>query len=226
MAIHDDKTGMTLLDAQVPFVTGVLPPKLEKHYMNPDRYRMNYQIMPCYALFCVICLALGLLLMEIDDSKFAPLFIGLLVLVGIASAWLLTTVPKMRKKELVTELERYDFDDASVPKQTQYTILYEGAEVCFSASGLTVGDQFFWYGRLNPALVTSNRFNRVWVAVQFGNDPAKSLFVPLSPMLIRAVEELEIPLQNQDEYQYLLKNKENAFAQIYKYGTFQIFDYD
>lgn len=226
MAIYDDKTNVMILDAQVPFVTGMLPPRLEKHYMNPARYRINYRIMPCYALFCAICLVAGIVVMSIDDVRFMPLFIGLLVLIGIASAWLLTVVPKTRKMELAMELERYDFDISDVPEQTRYTIVYEGAEVTFSSGGLKVDGTFFWYNRLNPRLVTSNRFNRVWVAIQFGNDPVKSLFVPISPVLIRAVVNVDIPLQNREEFNYLLANKENAFAQIYKYGTFQVFDYD
>lgn len=226
MAIYDDKTGVTILDAQVPFMTGMLPPRLEKHYMNPVRYRINYRIMPCYALFCAICLTAGIILMRIDDARFAPLFVGLIVLIGGASAWILLTVPKTRKMELALEMERYDFDISDVPEQNSYLIVYEGAEITFSSGGLMVDGTFFWYSRLNPRLVTSNRFNRVWVAIQFGNDPVKSLFVPVSPMLVRAVENLDIPLQNREKFDYLLANKENAFAQIYKYGTFQIFTYD
>ena len=225
MAVYDDKTGITLLDAQVPFIAGVLPPGLEKRYMNPIRYQTNYRLVPCYALFCAVCFVTGIVLMGIDDERFAPVFVGLLAIMGLVSVWLLLKVPETRKKELRLELERYDFDASFVPEHNKYTIAYEGAELVFDSNGIKVDEKFYWYGHLTPTLVTSNRFNRVWVAVMFGADPTKALFVPVSPALIRAVEDLNIPLKNREAFDYLLQHKENAFAQIYKYGTFQIFTY-
>ena len=226
MIIYDDKTDITALDEQIPFMRGVLPPKLEKQYMNPIRYRMNYRIIPCYALLCAACLISGIVLMEIDEKKFTLVFVGLLAIIMLLSVWLLLSVPKMRKKELLLEMERYDFHDADIPQDSRYIIEYGGAELVFDSNGIDVDGTFYWYSHLNPQLVTSNRFNRVWAAIMFGNDPVKSLFVPISPVLIRAVKTLEIPLQNKEAFSYLVQHKENAFAQIYKYGTFQIFDYD
>lgn len=224
MAIYDEKTGVTILDSQVPFVTGNLPPKLEKLYMNPIRYRTNYRIMPVYILFSILCMGLAVALMEIDEHKFLPVFIGLFALFGIGSVWMLINVPKTRKKELELELARYDFDWSAVPVQDQYTIAYEGSELVLSANGLTLDGKFYWYSHLNPALVVSNKFNRIWLAIWFGTDPMKSLYVPLDPVLLRSIEALDIPLENREELEYLLKNKENAFAQIYSYGTFRVFE--
>ena len=226
MAIYDDKSGITILDSQVPFVTGNLPPKLEKQYMNPIRYCTNYRIVPAYILFAAVCIGLGLLLMKIDEHRFLPVFIGLFVLLGIVSVCLVLSVPKTRKKELTLELERYDFDASSVPKQDRYMIAYEGSELVFSSEGMMVDGTFYWYNHLKPGLVTSNRFNRVWVAVMFGEDPIKSLFVPISPVVIRAIEDFSIPLQNREAFDYLMEHKENAFAQIYNHGNFRIFAYE
>ena len=224
MAIYDTKTGVTVLDSQVPFVTGNLPPKLEKRYMNPIRFRTNYRIIPAYILLVAVCIGLGLVLMEIDEERFLPAFIGLFALMGIASVLLMLSVPKTRKKELEYELARYDLDYSDVPVQDQYTIAYEGSELVLSANGLTLDGKFYWYSHLNPALVVSNKFNRIWLAIWFGNDPMKSLYVPLDPVLLRSVEALDIPLENREELESLLKNKENAFAQIYSYGTFWTFE--
>ena len=224
MAIYDTKTGVTVLDSQVPFVTGNLPPKLEKRYMNPIRYRTNYRIMPMYILFAVLCIGLAVTLMEIDEHKFLPMFIGLFALFGIGTVLMLMNVPKTRKKELELELDRYDFEYSDVPVQEQYTIGYEGSELVLSANGLTLDGKFYWYSHLNPALVVSNKFNRIWLAIWFGNDPMKSLYVPLDPVLLCSIEALDIPLENREELEYLLKNKENAFAQIYSYGTFRVFE--
>ncbi len=224
MAIYDDKNKVTILDSQVPFVTGNLPPKLERRYMNPIRFRTNYRIVPAYILFVAVCIGLGLVLMEINEHRFLPVFIGLFALMTVVSVLLALSVPKTRKKELEYELARYDFDYSDVPVQDRYTIAYEGSELVLSANGLTLDGKFYWYSHLNPALVVSNKFNRVWLAVWFGNDIFKSLYVPLCPALLRAVEALDVPIQNREELEYLLSHKENAFAQIYSYGTVQVFE--
>ena len=224
MAIYNDKTGVTLLDSQVPFVTGILPRKLEKQYMNPARYRINYWIVPGYLIFCTLCILVSVTLLEYDEKRFMPVFIGLFLLMGVVSAILLMTVPKTRKRELTFEGNRYDFDGSSVAKQERYVVEYEGTELVLSSNGMTLEGKFYWYSHLKPRLVTSNRFNRVWVAIMFGEDPVNALFVPVSPVLIRAVQDLNIPVQNRSAFDYLLTHKENAFSQIYKYGNFQVFE--
>lgn len=224
MAIYDDKTGVTVADSQVPFVTGNLPPKLEKRYMNPIRYRTNYRIVPGYALFCAVCLILGLVLMEIDDKKFLPVFLGLFALMAAVTVWLLRQVPKTRRIELALELNRYDLDVSDLEPREQYVLDYEGAELVLDKNGLTIDGKFYWYNHLNPGLVTTNRFNRIWLAIQFGDDPMHSLFVPLSADLIHAVQNLPIPLVNPEVLEFLLTHKENVFGQIYNTGTFRIFE--
>ena len=224
MAIYDDKTGVTLADSQVPFVSGMLPPRLEKRYMNPIRYRINYRIVPGYLIFCALCLTLGLVLMEIDNRKFLPAFLLLFGLMAAATVALLSQVPKQRRKELSLELDRYDLDVADGEVQNRYVLEYEGAELILDKNGVTYGGKFYWYSHLNPGLVTTNRFNRVWLAIQFGDDPLRSLFVPLSPELLRAVRNLPVPLVNPEMLEFLLSHKENVFAQIYSTGTFRVFE--
>ena len=224
MGIYDEKTGVTLRDSQVPFVPGILPPKLEKHYMNPIRFRTNYRIVPGYALFCAVCLILGLVLMEIDDKKFLPVFLGLFALMAVASVWLLRQVPQTRKVEIQAELERYDFDTDDIPQQDSYRFFDEGLELTLDANGLYVGEKFHWYSRLRPELVTTNRFNRVWIAVRFGTDPIQSVYLMLTPQLIQAVQTLPVPLVNPEALDFVLTHKENVFGQIYNSGTFRIFE--
>lgn len=221
MAIYDDKTGVTVLDSQVPFVPGVLSPRLEKYYMNPIRYRTNYRIVPGFAVFCAVCLVLVVILGNIDDQRFMPVMIALFAVMAAVTVWLLLTVPKTREKELVLERERYDFETQCQPGDT---MTLETLTLKFSENGLTVNDKFYWYGQLKPRLVTSNRFNRVWLAIQFGQDPVGSVFVPLGPEMLHMLEEYDIPLENPKALQYLLTHKKNAFAQIYNTGTFTVFE--
>ena len=224
MAIYNDKTGEVLLDSQVPFVGGVLPPALEKKYMNPIRFRTNYRIVPGFVILCAVCLALVVILGSIDDQKFMPVMIGLFAVITVAALWLLLTEPKTREKELALELERYDFDYTAFPEQDRYETELEGLKLEFSENGLTVNGQFCWYNHLRPRLVTSNLCNRVWVAVQFGADAKNAVFAPLDPVVLRAVVSFRIPLENGKSLEYLLRHKRNVFAQIYQTGTFTVFD--
>lgn len=221
MAIYDDKTGVTLLDAQVPFVECTLPPRLEKHFMNPIRYRTNYRILPGFVAFCAACLALIVALGSIDDEKFMPLMIVLFGAMAVAAVFLLWTVPKTREKELASERVRYDFDTAC---EDTDTLDYEGNVLRFSENGLTLNDKFYWYSHLRPRLVTSNKFNRVWLAIQLGSDPTGSIFAPLGPEMLHMLRKYDIPLENPKELDYLLAHKRNAFAQIYNTGTFTVFE--
>ena len=224
MAIYDTKTGITLGDSQVPFVAGKLPPSLEKPYMNPLRFRMNYRIVPGYAVLCILCVVLSIVLMEHDQEAFLWVFLVLMGIIAAASVLLVMQVPKMRGLEIRAELDRYDLEPAPCEESGVYTLEYEGSTLSLEKDGIRLDGTFYWYNHLAPRLVTSNRFLRVWVAIQFGTDPVKSLFVPLCPALITAVRELEIPLKNPEALEFLLTHKENAFGQIYQSGSFIIFD--
>ena len=224
MGIYDDKTGVTLRDSQIPFVPGLLPPRLEKRYMNPIRFRTNYRILPAYIAVCAVCLILGVILMEIDDRKFLPVFLLLLGLMAAATIWLLRQVPGTRRAELRTELERYNFSAEDIPEQPSYEFFDEGLELTLDANGLSVDGKFYWYGHLKPELVTSNRFNRVWIAIRFGVDPLHAVYLMLTPQLIRAVQTLPIPLTNRERLDFVLTHKENVFGQIYNSGTFRVFE--
>jgi len=224
MGIYDDKTGVSLRDSQVPFASGMLPPRLEKRYMNPIRFRTNYRIVPAYAVFCAVCLILVLILMEIDDKKFLPVFLLLFGLMAAVTVWLLRQVPATRKAEIEAELARYDFDAEDISEQTAYDFCDEGLWLTLDANGMTVDGKFFWYGHLKPELVTTNRFNRVWIAVRFGRDPIHAVYLPLSGTLVHAIHTLPVPLENRERLEFLLTHKENVFAQIYATGTFRVFE--
>lgn len=224
MAIYDNKSGVTLRDSQVPFAPGILPPRIEKYYMNPIRYRTNYRIVPAYGLLCILCIVLIVVLMETDSERFAPAGFLLMGIMAAATVWMLRSVPGTRKAELQAELARYDFDTGDMEDQTSYTFFDEDLEVTLDANGMSVGDKFYWYGHLTPELVTTNRFNRVWIAIRFGSDPIFSVFLPLTPELIHAVQTLPIPLVNSEMLDFLLTHKENVFRQIYNTGRFCVFD--
>ena len=224
MAIHDDRTGVTLEDTQVPFVAAMLPPSLEKLYMNPIRFRMNYRMVPGVAALCMACVILSIVLMEQDSQANLWAFLVLMGILAAACIWVVLQVPKMRTAELRAELDRYDLEPAPAEESGSYTLTHEGRELILNGDGIRYDGTFYWYNHLKPRLVTSNRFLRVWVAIQFGTDPVNSLFVPLCPALLAAIRDLEIPLENPTALEFLLTHKENAFGQIYQSGSFILFD--
>lgn len=224
LAIRNDKADTVLRDSQIPFVSVALPAGMEKRFLNPIRFRVNYRIVPGFVAVCAACILLVLLLGNADADRFAPIMVGLLFLVGAASVALLLTVPKTRRQELAVEMQRYSFDTSTVAQQESYTVAFDDITVTLSGNGLTLGEKFYWYNHLAPKLVTSNRFHRIWIAVQFGAVPGKELFVPLTPTVVQAVKQFPIPLQNYEMLDFLLSHKENVFAQIYQTGTFRTFD--
>ena len=222
MAVYNDETGFFATDAQLPFTPGLLPPKLERLYMNPVRFFINYLIVPGFAIICAVLLAIIVTLMNIDEEKYSTVAIILFGVIGILCILLLLTVPKTRAWEIAAELKRYNLTPSSTPLPDIWTVNDEGIIMQFSKNGLRLGEKFYWYNHIAPKLATSNQFNRVWLALQFGADPLHAVFVPLSPEAITAVEQFSIPLQNKDALYYLLNHKEEVFHTIYQTGTFSV----
>jgi hypothetical protein len=222
MGVYNEENGFFATDAQLPFTPGLLPPKLERIYMSPVRFFINYRLVPGFAIICAVLLAIIVTLMNIDEEKYSTVAIILFGVIGILCILLLLSVPKTREWELAAELKRYDLTPSATPLPDIWTVNDEGIIMQFSKNGLRLGEKFYWYNHIAPKLATSNQFNRVWLALQFGADPMHAVFVPLSPEAITAVDQFSIPLQNKDALNYLLKNKEKVFGQIYRTGTFSV----
>lgn len=226
MAVYNNETDFYARDSQLPFIPGFLPPNLERHYMNPIRHFINYKIVPGFGIICGLLLVVIFILMSIDEAKYTSTAIILFCIIGLFCVALLLTVPKTRKWEIAAELKRYNFSPLVTPLEDYWTLEDEGVTLQFSKDGLRVNDKFYWYNHLTPKLATSNRFNRIWIALQFGSDPMHSVFVSLSPEAIAAVDHFSIPLQNKDAFDYLLINKEKTFEEIYSTGSFHTPDED
>lgn len=222
MAVYNNETGFYARDSQLPFIPGILPPKLERRYMNPVRFLINYRIVPAFGIICGVLLTVIFVLMNIDEAKYTPLAVILFCVIGLLCIALMLSVPKTRNWEIAAEINRYDFSQLQTPLEEPWIVEDEGVILQFSRDGLKVDDKFYWYNHLTPRLATANRFNRIWVALQFGAEPMNSVFVPLSPETITAVNQFSIPLENKDAFDYLLSNKARVFEEIYKTGSFQI----
>lgn len=224
MGVYDDENGFYAKDSALPFISGILPPKLERNYMNPVRFLINYRIVPGFGNLCGLLLATIVILMSIDDAKYGSVAIVLFGLIALLCVAVGLTVPKTRAWEIAAELKRYDFSPSTIPLGDTWTLEDEGTLLQFSKNGLTIDGKFYWYNHLQPCLVTTNRFNRVWIALQFGSAPMHAVYVPLTSEAIAAVGHFEIPLKYPEALDFLLENKEQAFREIYSTGTFSIPD--
>lgn len=215
-----------LPDETIPFLPCPFTRENEKRFMNPVRYSTNHILLPVYIAFSVLCLGVGIVLMSLDENRFTWLFILCMAVFAVISAVVLYQVPQTRKKEVAIELSRYDFDVENFEKRECYDAQNEIWEVVLTQTGLYVEGKHYYYSSLSPTLVTSNHFNRIWVSIRFGDDPWHGVYVPLNGSIIRAVEEFDIPITNREKIKYLIEHKENAFAQIYNSGTFNIYSYE
>ena len=222
MAVYNDESGFYVRDSQLPFIQAPPPPGIERHYISPVRFFINYRIVPGFGILCGLLLVLILTLMYTDEEKYTPIAIILFGVIGLLCVALLATVPKTRAWELAEEMKRYDLSPSPTPPEDPWILEDEGMTLEFTADGLKVDGRLYRYSSLSPMLATSNRFNRVWASFQFGSDPMRAVFVPLSPEAIAMVEHFSIPLQNKEDLRFLLEHKERAFDEIYKTGTFHV----
>lgn len=213
-------TPNTIPDENIPFLPNPFTRENNRRFMNPIRRKVNYVILPVYLAVCALSLGTGVLVMSIDDTRYGWLMVLCLFIVAVASAVVLWQVPGTRKQEIRIEMSRYDFDPEHFAQMERYPVKNELWDVVLTPTGLLVNGKHHYYSALQPTLVTSNHFNRVWISVRFGSDPWHGVYVPLDGSVIRAVREFEIPLQGAEKIPYLLEHTENVFAQIYQYGDF------
>ncbi|MCI6728585.1 MAG: hypothetical protein MR473_00155 [Clostridiales bacterium] len=226
MAVYNNETGFYARDSQVPFIEGGFPPRVERHYMNRTRFLTNYCIVPGFMVLCGLLIAVAMILVNIDEEKYSATAILLFAILVASCVTLLAIVPKMRKLEIAEELKRYDLTPAPSLPEDSWTVDDEGVRLKLSQYGIEVNEQFYWYNHVSPKLATSNYFNRIWLALQFGTEPLNSVFIPLTPEAIAAVNQFSIPLENKEAFLYLLEHKEKVFHEIYNTGTFHIPDKD
>jgi len=196
----------------------------EKQHMNKIRFIMNHVIVPIYIFITIVSMALGGILMETDEAKYTPVFIGIMIGYGLLSLALLVSVPFMRKKELRIELANVDYDTLSVEDKKEYEFLdsYQ-MKVMLSAPGVVIDDVLYKYERFNIGVATSNYLLRIAIYLHFSfrDEDEKYGFefsIPVTKELLYAVRKFNIDMVNKEDFDFIVYNKEKAFHQIFKYG--------
>lgn len=95
--------------------------KREKGQLNPIRRIMNYVVVPIYFAAVSAIIITAICLSYIDETRYTPVFIALLCFIALITAALLISIPFVRKKEILIEAAKYDFDFQSVEKKESYT---------------------------------------------------------------------------------------------------------
>ena len=103
----------------------------EKRSMNPIRWKMNYILLPILLAVFILCTIAGVILMKIDENRYAIPFVIIVVggFLPLVLALLLVN-PLVRKKEAGIEAEKYDFDEPAEERDV-YVWEKEIRHVCY-----------------------------------------------------------------------------------------------
>lgn len=190
----------------------------EKSVLNPIRYNMNYRIVPAYAGLMAILLIVFGVLMSIDDVKYLPHAIVMLVLFVIASVALVVYGKKVAKEEILTEIKRYDLDYTQVPAQEEYDYSDENHKILFTKNGMYIDDDFYWYNHLRTRIVTKTHLHRVMIHVGFLTAQNGFCRIPFGARSIKMLRQFDIKLENPEVLEMLIHDTYAAFERIYKTG--------
>ncbi len=191
--------------------------KYEKENMNRIRYIMNYRIVPIYFLLVVVIITVVGITMSIDDKKYEPLAIVMFVIFGVISIALLSSVPFVRKKEIACEMKRYNFEEPE-NKLSTYNFSDQEITLLFDEKGMTVNNTFYWYNHLETVINTSNHLMRILITICFIMNEEEYIELPFTGETIHMIKKFRTNLLNQEDFEYILDHKEEAFTKIYKTG--------
>jgi len=203
----------------------------EKEVMNPLRYSINYRVTPLYAAITLILLLVSGILMSIDENKYLPFFIAMMVIFIVMTIALLASVPFIRSLEIEAEIKRHNFDLTGVclPGRRLDVEIDEATNLVLLPYGVQINGQDFAYYDFTIRLNTANSYNRVWLNIDFsikegreyvasGEEKLIGFSLVLTRELLLAIGEFSIPLQNQADLDYVVNHQHEAFLQIYKFG--------
>lgn len=190
----------------------------EKRGMNRIRFIVNNRIVPAYFASLILIIAIIAIIMSIDEVRFEGVTVGLLAIFGLMSIALLISVPIVRNKEIDLELARYDFTILPEHYKNVYEFFVDGQKIRFDEVGVIVDEDSFAYQNLKGELSTSGRLMRVHLGFEFFTEFDRYLEIPFCPESLAMIERFQIKLENASDLEYLLKNKRQAFLDIYTYS--------
>ena len=195
----------------------------EKREMNPIRYKMNYIVVPIYLLLMVIILTVIGVTLSINEEKYTVLAIILFSVFGLFSLGLILSTPFIKKIEVKTELEKYDFTIHEEEKE-RYEITDKNGNKCIlSKTGLLFNGKLYKYDDLVIDFYSTNYLRKVCLNIEFvfvntDDEVAPYWNVRLNNDLVNAIVKYDIDFNGKDIFNYIINNKIDAFNQIITYG--------
>lgn len=192
---------------------------IDKAQMLPLNFKVNYIFTPLYVVMSLILLLVFGALMQ---ARLVALGLVCLGVMALLTAGLLVMVPIVRKRAIRAELERYGFDtrkhDEIPDAAEEWDFSDEELSVSFNRYGMRVNGVLYYYNHLQKIVLTGNRYQRVSVMIVFIESPERCIALPAIPKVRKMLENYQITLENQETFDYILSDPEQAFTEIYKKG--------
>ncbi|MDF2700892.1 MAG: hypothetical protein K0Q49_2455 [Haloplasmataceae bacterium] len=200
--------------------------KNEKEKMNKIRFIVNYYIALPFALLAILSGIISVILMDLDEEKYLPVFIAWLIMIGVCCVLLLIATPIIRKKEILIECAKKDFDLRSVEDQDEFEFSdsEQVQKIKLSSKGIIIGERLYDVHSFDVTLIIKNYLLLVDLTICFTRKDINEeqsdnkICISLTKELIYALKKFNVNVRNQDELDFIINNKEIAFKQILTYG--------
>lgn len=199
--------------------------KFEKLHFNKIRFAFNYYIAMPLLLFAILGAVIATKFMDMDEVKYLPVLIFYFILLGILIIGILIATPIIRKHEIKIESEKIDYNLDDIKDKNEFTFLSnKGFNVIFSQAGVKIDEQLYPFSQFNVSLQISNKYMVVNLNLCFDNkdensdETITSFFIPLTKESLYAMRKYNLPIQYQEDLDYIINNKETAVKQILTYG--------
>ncbi|NMC55985.1 MAG: hypothetical protein GYA50_02020 [Eubacteriaceae bacterium] len=199
--------------------------KIEKLKMNKIRFTINYYVAMPFLAFGIFGALVSCRLMDIDEVKYLPILITYFIIIGVFILGFFIAMPIIRKHEIKIESEKIDYNLDDIKDKSEFIFLSnKGFNVIFSQAGIKIDEQLYSFSQFNVSLQTSNKYMIVNLNLCFdnkdenSNEKINSFFISLTKESLYAIQKYNIPIQYQEDLDYIINNKENAVKQILTYG--------
>lgn len=199
--------------------------KIEKLKMNKIRFTINYYVAMPFLAFGILGALISCRLMDIDEVKYLPILIIYFIIIGVFIFGFFIAMPIIRKHEIKIESEKIDYNLDDIIDKNEFIFLSnKGFNVIFSQAGIKIYEQLYPFSQFDVSLQISNKYMIVNLNLCFANkdknsdETINSFFIPLTKESLYAMKKYNIPIQYQEDLDYIINNKESAVKQIFTYG--------
>lgn len=210
-----------------------------KENLTKARYIFNYFLVPSYVAFLILGLLLITIFLLVDPKLLVIGCIVIFALIVLALIGVLSYLPFVKKEELKVEVQNLkDFfnQEVLVNPETTYILPRSGTngvvDLVFLEKGMKIGGLDYTYSGFQCGLYTSNYLNKVSLIAVFertdigdNEDLEEEGVVEFSLMfdlnLMSVFKKYNIKFVNEDVFNFIKTNPEEAVKQIMKFGRIQ-----